>query len=246
MDILKKRISDLGIERQRKNVIIDYLHSQLNLKATDNSLSSIATRNLNGISNQDSVGDKLAEASNSNAATISTIRSSNQQSSNSQIKRKILVAGDSMLKNIHEGGLSKQHTVKVKKFPGATTETILEKLEKLLESKSDMLIVHAGINDLSENINPLNNLKNIHRKCLELSPETKLVFSNIIIRKDKNNLDKHRKDANAQMKNFCKQKDIGLVDNWNFEEHHLGTKKLHLSNKGNSVFAKNILHFIES
>ena len=145
IDILKKRISDLGIERQRKNVIIDYLHSQLNLKATDNSLSSIATRNLNGTSNQDSVGDKLAEASNSNAATISTIRSSKQQSSNSQIKRKIFVAGDSMLENIHERRLSKQHTVKVKKFPGATTETILEKLEKLLESKSNMLIVHAGI-----------------------------------------------------------------------------------------------------
>ena len=48
------------------------------------------------------------------------------------------------------------------------------------------------------------------------------------------------------MKNFCKQKDIGLIDNCNLEEHHLDTKKLHLNNKGNSAFAKNILHFIES
>ena len=41
----------------------------------------------------------------------------------------------------------------------------------------------------------------------------------------KTNLDKHRKDAaNAQMKDFCRQKDIGLVDNCNLEEHHLGMK----------------------
>ena len=34
--------------------------------------------------------------------------------------------------------------------------------------------------------------------------------------------------------------------NCNLEEHHLGTKTLHLNNKGNSVFANNILYFIET
>ena len=43
VDILKKRISDLEIELQRNNVVIDYLHFQLSLKATNNSLSSSAT-----------------------------------------------------------------------------------------------------------------------------------------------------------------------------------------------------------
>ena len=119
-------------------------------------------------------------------------------------------------------------------------------MENLLESKPDVLILHADINDLPKNINPLNNLRKVHRKCLELSLETKLVLSDIIIRKGKPNLDKHRKDVNARMKNFCKQKDIGLIDNCNLEKHHIGTEKLHLNNKGNSAFAKNILHFIES
>ena len=89
-----------------------------------------------------------------------------------------------------------------------------------------MLILHAGTNDLPKNIDPLNSLRKKHRKCLELSPETKLVLSNIIIRKGKPS--------------------IGLIDNCNLKEHHLGTKKLHSNNKGNSAFAKNILHFIES
>ena len=60
-----------------------------------------------------------------------------------------------MLNNIHERGLSKQHTLKVKKISGETTEIILEKLVNLLESKADELIVHAGTNDLPKNIYPL-------------------------------------------------------------------------------------------
>ena len=113
-------------------------------------------------------------------------------------------------------------------------------IDQQLESKLDMLIVHAGTNNL------FSKLRKIDRKCLEVSPETKFVFSNIIIRKQKTNLDKHRKDVNAQMKKFYKQKDIGLIDNCNLEEHHLGTKKLHLNNEGDSVFAKNILHSLDS
>ena len=50
---------------------------------------------------------------------------------------------------------------------------------------------------------------------------------------------------NEQMKHLCKQKDVGLIDNCNLEAY-LETKKLHLNKKGNSSFAKNILHFIES
>ena len=52
-----------------------------------------------------------------------------------------------------------------------------------------MLIVHEGTNDLPNNLNPLDNLRKVSRsEMLELSPETKLVFSDIIIRKDKTNL----------------------------------------------------------
>ena len=116
IDIFKKRIPDLKIELQQKNVVIANLHSQLSLKATNNSLSSSVTRNLNDTSHQDSGGEKLTATSYSNAATISRhknpiMTSSRQQSNNSQINRKVLVAGDLMLNNIHERGYSKQHTV---------------------------------------------------------------------------------------------------------------------------------------
>ena len=104
-----------------------------------------------------------------------------------------------MLNYIYKRWFLKQHIVKVKNTSGATTELSWKKLKNLLESKPDVLIVHAGTNDLPKNISPLNNLRKAHRKCPELSLETKLI-------KDKNKLDKHRKDVNARMKNFCKQK----------------------------------------
>ena len=54
-----------------------------------------------------------------------------------------------------------------------------------------------------------------------------------------------RADTNSQLKNFCKQKNIKLILNNNLKEEHLGIKKLHLNRKGNTVFARNLLNFIE-
>ena len=72
-----------------------------------------------------------------------------------------------------------------------------------------------------------------------------MTFSNIIVRKDKRNLEKARVDNNSRSKNFCRQKNINLIPNDNIKEEHLGVKKLHLNRTGNSIFAKNLLNLIE-
>ena len=82
IDILRNKFSDLENELKSKNVVIDYLLSQISSKATDNSLSSSAARNLCSTSTQDSAGNKITESSYSNAVIISkhrnpTIRSQN-------------------------------------------------------------------------------------------------------------------------------------------------------------------------
>ena len=51
-------------------------------------------------------------------------------------------------------------------------------------------------------------------------------------------------DTNARLKNFCLQKGIGFIDNSGIKEFDLGKRKLHLNRKGNSAFAKNLLHHI--
>ena len=87
--------------------------------------------------------------------------------------------------------------------------------------------------------------KNI-KECNEFSSKTKLAFSNVIVRKDKVNLETGRKDIISRMKNFGQQKVIAYVDNSNIKENNLGMKKLHLHSKGNTVFAKSLINFIEN
>ena len=47
------------------------------------------------------------------------------------------------------------------------------------------------------------------------SPNTKLVFSSIILRKDKKDISKKVGEINQRLKNYCKQKNIDFVDNSN-------------------------------
>ena len=88
-------------------------------------------------------------------------------------------------------------------------------------------------------------LKKNVSKTKKKSPNTAISFSNIIIRKERNNLEKCRANTNSRLQNFCKQKNIGLIDNENLKENHLGIKKLHLNGRGNTLFAQNLLNFIE-
>ena len=149
------------------------------------------------------------------------------------------------LNNIKSRGLCKSKKVDVLNFSGATSEDILTKIDDVLDEKPASLIVHVGTNDLTNEINLLSNAKKIVNKIKKKSPNTVVTFSNIIVRKDKRNLEKARADTNSRLKNFCRQKNINLIPNDNIKEEHLGVKKLHLNRKGNSIFAKNLLNFIE-
>ena len=68
-----------------------------------------------------------------------------------------------------------------------------------------------------------------------------VTIENIIFRKHKRNIE----ETNSRLKNFSKENNIRLLSNDNIKEEHLGIKNLHLNRKYNSVFAKNLLNFIE-
>ena len=88
--------------------------------------------------------------------------------------------------------------------------------------------------------------KKIPKKVSKCSPEIKVVFSGLIVQKDKKKIHKDIIDTNARLKNFYSQKDIDYVDNTNINEDHLGVKKLHLNKKGNSMFARNFIRYFRS
>ena len=80
--------------------------------------------------------------------------------------------------------------------------TIIGMVEKInnLETQPKFLIVHVGTNDLTNDVNLLNNVKKIVTKTKKKSPNTVVTFSNIITRKDKRSLEKLRSDTNDRFK----------------------------------------------
>ena len=66
-----------------------------------------------------------------------------------------------MLHNINNRGLSKSKEVDVLNFPGATSADVLRKLDDILNKKPASLIVHAGTNDLTNDMNLLSNVKRL-------------------------------------------------------------------------------------
>ena len=88
--------------------------------------------------------------------------------------------------------------------------------------------------------------KNLVKKIRDTLPATKIAFSRIALRRDRRNINESRTDFNAKLRNFCKQKNIGFIDNGIINESHLGMKKLHLNRKGNSALAKNLPNYLEN
>ena len=169
MELLKSRVSILEKQLAEKGAITDFLLNQKVQSEIDN------TTFISKVSNCDIQRDKKP--------TNSNIRNSNSEEN--QEKVKTVVTGDSMLHGVNEKGLSKSRNVKVKNYSVAASEDILDKIVDLLKVEPDCLLVHVGTNDLTNNGNLLNLVKKMVIKVKNSSPNTKLVFSSVILRKDK-------------------------------------------------------------
>ena len=106
--------------------------------------------------------------------------------------------------------------------------------------------MHAGTNNSAKGKNVLTNVKKILEKKRKYSPETKVVFSGLIIPKDQRNIHKDEIDTNARLKIFSSPKSIDYIDNTNINEDHLGVKKLRHNKKGYSMFAQNSIKYLRS
>ena len=189
VELLKSRVSTLEKQLAEKDAIIDFLLNQKVQNEIDN------TTFISKVSNFDIQRDKKPTNSNN--------KNSNDEK---QEKKKIVVTGDSILNGVNEKGLSKSRNVKVKNYPGVASEDILDKIDDLLKVKPDCLLVHVGTNDLTNNVNLLNSVKKMVNKVKNSSPNTKLVFSSVILRKDKKDISKKDGETNHRLKTFVNKK----------------------------------------
>ena len=69
-----------------------------------------------------------------------TIKETTNENEKSAKKPKVIITGD----GINEKGLSQDNCVKIKHFPGETTETILEEVEEVVKNKPDTFLCMLG------------------------------------------------------------------------------------------------------
>ena len=76
-------------------------------------------------------------------------------------KKKIFIVGDSMIKNITGTGISRDHTVKIRPHPGATSIYMCDYIKPELRHQPDFISLHCGKNDISNELNTLKKLKKL-------------------------------------------------------------------------------------
>ena len=114
-----------------------------------------------------------------------------------------------MLNRTHEKAMSKNHRGKVSIYRIAVVQRFWKSvskasLDQLVKIKPVCLIVHAGTNDLADGTNLLNKTKQkinkkkkIATQVKNFSKNTKIVFSSIMIRKVRKNMNKKVSQVNS-------------------------------------------------
>ena len=146
----------------------------------------------------------------------------------------------SILNGLIEENLSKQHNVRIRKFPGATVDDLNYHVHPILRKKPKHIIVHIGTNDATrstsrEILDKLLKLKTLIKDTL---PETEVPFSTPTKISDNGK-------AALAVRNLCDHfldLNMDVLDNRNITSKHLGRKGLHLNKAGSAGLAKNIIH----
>ena len=182
---------------------------------------------------------------------INLDKASNEGSKVSQdesrgIRKRVYVAGDSIVSGLNEESLSKKHTVRVRSYPGDTTEDLIDDVKPVMRKNPDLVMISFGTSDIVSNgVSTKENLQDTIDYMYKHGPRTNTAISLCVIRKDKPGLLKKINARNNIIKDVCITNNLKWIDNSNLDKPCLGTKKLHLNRKSCSYLAKNLQKFVD-
>ena len=162
----------------------------------------------------------------------------------------IVIAGDSLLKDLQGHRMSKSADVKIHAFSGSTTEDMRDHVRPLLRRNPHMnkLILHVGTNSLKDHVrNPRAAAEEIVGLVQEIKsdhPDIDIAVSGIVCRSDNEDLRKIIPFVNKTIQKFCHQNEWSFIDNSTLNHEHLNRSKLHLTKIGTSLLAKHFISFI--
>ena len=164
-------------------------------------------------------------------------------------KRNITILGDSIVKDIKpfkmKKMLSTNDKLYVKSFPGAGTSDMADYIKPTLRRNPDIIVYHAGTNNLRGDDDPENIANEIINLALDIKTEVnKVIVSSLLVRED--NLNEKALSVNQFLKTKCSQEALDFIDNSNITKVHLNRGGLHLNFKGTIALAKNVMGYINN
>lgn len=142
--------------------------------------------------------------------------------------------------------ISKNSQIKIKCHRGASTEDLLDYINPIIRKKPDLIIVHGGTNDITNNIDTAKNIDKIITAVKRKSPNTKIAISNLITRKDRPNVEKSVDEVNKKLETVCTQHNVDVIKHSNIKLNNLSPKKLHLNRGGSSLLVRNFTNYLNS
>lgn len=262
---LEHRILSLEKQLEQKQQIIEKLLINNNVQVQAllqmDKVTKTSTKESHTLNKASFNGDNRSKGENNGKPTKETAKTSkaeslpskqqksgsvnaNENTDQNEAKKVVYLVGDSLLHGIHERGLTKKHSVKVKAHGGATTRDMIDHIKPVLRRQPDTIIVHCGTNDLTANVNTIEQMEEILKVAKQESSNTKIVISSVVTRADQAGMKKKVSKLNNKLKTFCNDNGIKLIDHSNINDECLATKRLHLNKRGDSFLANNFLKFI--
>ncbi len=162
-------------------------------------------------------------------------------------KKKVVIIGDSMLKQIKRKDINYnlQDTVThVKTFPGATSEDMSSYIEPTLKSNPDEVILHCGTNDLRHE-----QPKEIAERIVGIAKEIesrgqKATVSGLIRRTDSPELETKRRSVNVFLGEMLLGSTTRFISHENVHPFHLNRWGLHLNQYGSKIITENFVRYL--
>ena len=113
--------------------------------------------------------------------------------------------------------------------------------------KPNLIIVHAGTNDIQNNVNILQKIRKVISSIKEYDTidNIKIALSSIIHRSDHDFEDKIN-ETNRKLKNLCKGKVMIFINNSTIDSTCPNRSKLHLNKSGTFLLIKNFSKAVNS
>ena len=145
------------------------------------------------------------------------------------------------------GSINKKFIVKVRPFSSVKTVDMEDYTKPTKRDfNSDLYILHVGTNDLSLD----DTLEVISSRIIDttkslMTEKNKIIILSIVPRGDK--YKEKGKILSKVVNEACHKENIPVINHSNINpKRHLNGSKLHCNNYGNSIFIKNIRHFLSN